>query len=260
MQLNLVLCVLLAPLQAAVAQTGACQSIPNLTAGWSGSGCDWSLKSSCCKSDCSKISSESDYATCSKWSACCWNSSAKSTSTWNTNSGATCSWDGQALNQYGAVVGAGVTASIIIGILFIILIALPLCCGVGAKMLKDTGGALCGVSALVIIVGILTMMIPLFGSMGACPAVVDDICKSCNPTCTTKVKDDMNAACNALGFIIVYTLFCGWTGIVFGIVVCSLGICAACKCCALKDEEGGVVLTGAPNAVVVGTAVKGGSE
>eukprot|EP00931_Biecheleriopsis_adriatica_P049076 TRINITY_DN2837_c0_g1_i2.p1 TRINITY_DN2837_c0_g1~~TRINITY_DN2837_c0_g1_i2.p1 ORF type:complete len:284 (+),score=27.01 TRINITY_DN2837_c0_g1_i2:77-853(+) len=252
MQLNLVLSILLASLQAAFAQTGACQTIPNLGTGVYGSGCEFNTKTGCCKSDCSTISSSSDYASCGSFNACCWNTSAASSSTFTTGSGAVCSWDGQALNQYGVMVGSGVTASIVIGVLFIIFIALPLCCGVGAKMLKDTGGALCGVSALVIIVGILTMMIPLFGSMGACPAVVDDICKSCNPTCNSKTKDDMLAGCNALGFIVVYTLFCGWTGIVFGIVVCSLGICAACKCCALKDKEGDVVLTGAPTGVAVG--------
>eukprot|EP00438_Fugacium_kawagutii_P016228 Skav211915 [mRNA] locus=scaffold1200:36549:37863:- [translate_table: standard] len=138
--------------------------------------------------------------------------------------------------------------SIVFGLLTIILMSLPLCCGV----LKKWGKA---IGAVGIVLGIVTCVIPFLGSMGACPALVSAVCDDrCDDlVCTDEQRDDILTGCNAAGAIFVYLFAFGWVGLILGIVGASLACCVCCQCCKAK-LDGPVVVQQAAPPVVVGTA------
>ncbi|CAJ1392384.1 unnamed protein product [Effrenium voratum] len=134
-----------------------------------------------------------------------------------------------------------------LALVMVTLASLPLCCGV----LKQYGKI---IATVAIVLGIFSLIIPAFGSMGACVPFVDAICQErCSGyECTSDEKDAMGSVCNALGIFVVYIGAFGWLTVILGIVAASLGCCVCCGCCKAKMDEPGA---GAPP-VVVGAPVQ----
>ncbi|CAE7566727.1 ESD [Symbiodinium natans] len=130
-----------------------------------------------------------------------------------------------------------------LALIMVILASLPLCCGV----LKQYGKIIAGIT---IVLGLLSLVVPLFGSMGACGPFVDAICSErCSGyECTATERDDMSSVCNALGFLVVYIGAFGWATCVLGIVAAALGCCVCCGCCKAKMD--GPAPGGGPTVVV----------
>ena len=119
-----------------------------------------------------------------------------------------------------------------IALVMVILASLPLCCGV----LKQYGKI---IATVAIVLGIVSLLVPAFGSMGACVPFVDAICQErCSGyECTQEEKDGMGSLCNALGIFVVYIGAFGWATVILGIVAASLGCCVCCGCCKAKMDE-----------------------
>ncbi|CAJ1334511.1 unnamed protein product [Effrenium voratum] len=134
-----------------------------------------------------------------------------------------------------------------LALVMVILVSLPLCCGV----LKQYGKI---IATVAIVLGIFSLIIPAFGSMGACVPFVDAICQErCSGyECTQDEKDGMGSVCNALGILVVYIGAFGWATVILGIVASALGCCVCCGCCKAGMEE---PAPGAPP-VVVGAPVE----
>ncbi|CAK9094335.1 unnamed protein product [Durusdinium trenchii] len=148
-------------------------------------------------------------------------------------------WDQGAFT--GSLLG-GSLGGIGVAILVVVLASLPLCCGVLKQFGKWIGAA-------GIILGLLAIIIPAFGSMGACGPWVDELCSASCTGCTSSERSDISALCNALGFIIVYLGAYGWAAIVLGIVGASLSCCVCCGCCKAKMDQSQVTTT---QVVVIG--------
>ncbi|CAL1170161.1 unnamed protein product, partial [Cladocopium goreaui] len=99
----------------------------------------------------------------------------------------------------------------VVGILVIVLMSLPLCCGV----LKQYGKVL---GAIGIVLGVLALVIPLFGALGSCVPFVDAACNDACTPCTDEEKKIWASACQTLGIIFVYLVVFGWAACVLGIV------------------------------------------
>ncbi|CAK9071356.1 S-formylglutathione hydrolase, partial [Durusdinium trenchii] len=152
-------------------------------------------------------------------------------------------WDEGAFT--GSLIGGSV-GGIAVGILVVVIASLPLCCGVLKQFGKWIGAAS-------IILGILAIVIPAFGSMGACGPWVDELCSASCTGCTSSQRSDIGALCNAVGFIIVYLGAWGWAAIVLGIVGASLGCCVCCGCCKAKMDPPPAPVGQVQQVQVVGT-------
>eukprot|EP00434_Breviolum_minutum_P024405 symbB.v1.2.021553.t2/scaffold1847.1/size122519/6 len=113
----------------------------------------------------------------------------------------------------GSLIG-GAIGGIVLALLMIILVSLPLCCGI----LKQYGKI---IGAIGIILGIVALAIPFLGSMGSCGPFVDAICdmRCSDNQCTEAEKKVMLDGCNILGFIFAYTVAFGWVAVVLGIML-----------------------------------------
>ncbi|CAL1170178.1 unnamed protein product [Cladocopium goreaui] len=148
-------------------------------------------------------------------------------------------------DAYAASLWGGSIGGMVVGILVIVLMSLPLCCGV----LKQYGKVL---GAIGIVLGVLALVIPLFGALGSCVPFVDAACNDACTPCTDEEKKIWASACQTLGIIFVYLVVFGWAACVLGIVGASLACCVCCQCCKAKLDDP-AVKQGAPP-VVVGTA------
>ncbi|CAK9079863.1 unnamed protein product, partial [Durusdinium trenchii] len=121
---------------------------------------------------------------------------------------------------------AGSFGGVLLGLLLCILASLPLCCGV----LKEHSKV---ISTITISLGILTLVVPLLGSLSACGPFVQTVCSDrCSGyECTSQEEEELSQVCHALGFIVVYIGAFGWAACVVGIVAASLGCCVCCQCC-----------------------------
>eukprot|EP00434_Breviolum_minutum_P038149 symbB.v1.2.033832.t1/scaffold4258.1/size42288/4 len=101
----------------------------------------------------------------------------------------------------------------------IILVSLHLCCGV----LKQYGKI---IGAIGIVLGLVALIVPYFGSMGSCGPFVDAICDArCDYNqCSAEDKEVMLDGCNILGFIFAYTVAFGWGGLCVGHRGCRPGM------------------------------------
>ena len=135
-------------------------------------------------------------------------------------------------DEYAGSLMAGAIGGIVLGLLMIILVSLPLCCGV----LKQYGKC---IAAIGIVLGLVALVVPYIGSMGSCGPFVDAICDArCDYNqCSAEDKEVMLDACNFLGFIFAYTVALGWVACVLGIVAASLACCVCCQCCKAKLDE-----------------------
>ncbi|CAL1170171.1 unnamed protein product [Cladocopium goreaui] len=148
-------------------------------------------------------------------------------------------------DAYAASLWGGSIGGMVVGILVIVLMSLPLCCGV----LKQYGKV---IGAIGIVMGVLALVIPLFGALGSCVPFVDAACNDACTPCTDEEKKIWASACQTLGIVFVYMVVFGWAACVLGIVGASLACCVCCQCCKAKLDDPWVK-QGAPP-VVVGTA------
>ncbi|CAL1146536.1 unnamed protein product [Cladocopium goreaui] len=142
-------------------------------------------------------------------------------------------WSGFDQEAYAGSLWGGSIGGIVVGLLMIILVSLPLCCGVMKKQGKVIG-------AIGIVLGLLSLIIPYFGAMGSCAPFMDAACANrCTGfECTQYDKDVALSACQALGVIFVYLGVFGWLACVLGIVAASMACCVCCQCCNAKlDTE-----------------------
>ncbi|CAE7457959.1 ESD [Symbiodinium natans] len=152
-------------------------------------------------------------------------------------------------NSFTASLYGGSFGGMALALIMVILASLPLCCGV----LKQYGKIIAGMA---IVLGLVSLALPLLGSMGACGPFVDAICNErCSGyECSAQERDDMSSLCNALGFLVVYIGAFGWATCVLGIVAASLGCCVCCGCCKANMNE--PAAKGGPP-VVVGAVQQG---
>jgi hypothetical protein len=145
-----------------------------------------------------------------------------------------------------AVLG-GNTAGIILGLVFIVLASLPICCGKLVKQRKIIGG-------LAIAFGVIDLFVPMIAGMSAGTSACNTWCDEakCNPAgCTAEAKDGCLAFMNGLGVIVAYFAY-GFLCVIFGILDIALGASACCGCCKAKDADANV----SPQVVVVQEAPK----
>lgn len=121
---------------------------------------------------------------------------------------------------------AGSLGGVSLGLLLLVLASLPLCCGV----LKEHSKA---ISTITISLGILTLVVPLLGSLSACGPFVQSVCSDRCPgfECSVQEKEDISQVCHALGFFVVYISAFGWVSCIVGVIAASLGCCVCCQCC-----------------------------
>eukprot|EP00435_Cladocopium_sp_Y103_P025071 s2395_g6.t1 len=86
-------------------------------------------------------------------------------------------------DAYAASLWGGSIGGIVVGILVIVLMSLPLCCGV--------------LGAIGIVLGVLALIIPLFGALGSCVPFVD---AACNDACTPCTEEEKKVAPHQLSW------------------------------------------------------------
>eukprot|EP00435_Cladocopium_sp_Y103_P038594 s2395_g10.t1 len=102
-------------------------------------------------------------------------------------------------DAYAASLWGGSIGGIVVGILVIVLMSLPLCCGVLKQYGKagkisgadSRGGTVLG--AIGIVLGVLALIIPLFGALGSCVPFVD---AACNDACTPCTDEEKKVSCH----------------------------------------------------------------
>lgn len=124
---------------------------------------------------------------------------------------------------------AGVVSCIVLGVAFVIMASMPLCCG----LLKQRARA---IACVVIPLGIFICFIPLLSSAGACDAIADDVCSECGG-CSELDRSARLAECKIVLLVLIHFHLGGWIGICLGITAASLGCCVCCRCCKLADAE-----------------------
>merc|ERR1719436_2331475 len=90
----------------------------------------------------------------------------------------------------------------------VILACLPLCCGVMKRFANI-------IAILAIVVGVISIFIPLLGGPASASGVVEKACSQCG-TCSDEDKDNLHAKMSALGVLVAYIGAWGWLAIVFG--------------------------------------------
>lgn len=150
-------------------------------------------------------------------------------------------WSQSDTDEFVAKLMVGPIVGIVLGLIMVILTALPLCCGV----MKAQGKIIAIVG---IIVGLIAILIPMLLSMGACGTFIDNICDNCKTqggesSCDVKndyqvqtTRQALEDSCAALGFLLVYLAAYGWAAVILGVVAMSLSCCILCGCCKMKDE------------------------
>jgi len=131
---------------------------------------------------------------------------------------------------------AAIWTPFVLSVIFIIILALPLCCGIMKETFQSGMGK--GIAAFFIVLGVVFMFSPLIGSMNTCGVYVDGLCSDCNTMgdgydCD---EDAARAACGVFLTIGVYIVYCGWAVIALALTMISLACCVCCKCCKLKHE------------------------
>jgi len=147
-----------------------------------------------------------------------------------------------------------VLVAVIFGIIMTILMALPVCCGVGKNAMpiknwKIVAGVCMGISIFII-------FIPAIASTASTHAAIDDFCDRCSSThtggCRQVDKDNARAVITGYGMIIGYTAGFGFVAVILGIVGASLACCICCEQCHMKQIGGPTGTGGGP---VVGEVV-----
>eukprot|EP00930_Biecheleria_cincta_P049511 TRINITY_DN34707_c0_g1_i1.p1 TRINITY_DN34707_c0_g1~~TRINITY_DN34707_c0_g1_i1.p1 ORF type:complete len:276 (-),score=29.07 TRINITY_DN34707_c0_g1_i1:8-775(-) len=156
---------------------------------------------------------------------------------WTETTTISCQWSDESQNKYAQTSGGSVGASVFLGIIYIVILSLPLCCGI----MKDRKNIVFAVACVIGFLGFLNIFIPLMGSMGACRPVAKDVCDSCEEGAYCD-EATIESACNALGFLFVYTFACGWIACILGITAASMSICVCCSCGGMKADQQDVVL------------------
>jgi len=131
---------------------------------------------------------------------------------------------------------AAIWTPFVLSVIFIIILALPLCCGIMKETFQSGMGK--GIAAFFIVLGVVFMFSPLIGSMNTCGVYVDGLCSDCNTMgdgydCD---EDAARAACGVFLTLGVYIVYCGWAVMALALTMISLACCVCCKCCKLKHE------------------------
>lgn len=152
-----------------------------------------------------------------------------------------CEWKEKDVDSFVKKILVTSSCANVLGFVLQVIISGPLCCGCGRDYLTE--GWSCRLYALgltVIVGGIITALIPLFGVKGACMSVDDDICDNCadsgNP-CDAAMRTAIQDTCEAVGILAVYLYGYGWAAIVNGVIASCLACCAMCKCCCLDPAR-----------------------
>lgn len=136
--------------------------------------------------------------------------------------------ENKTLDDWYASILAGSLVGFFLGVVLVVLLSLPLCCGI----LKEPAKIIAGVG---ILLGFIIQFIPAIAGAVATSIVIDKQCKE--SACTDADKKILKETLTALGVFVAYTLGHGWTCIIIGITIMALGCCVFCKCCKMKDEN-----------------------
>jgi hypothetical protein len=107
--------------------------------------------------------------------------------------------------------------------------------------------------------GAVCIFIPWMASANAANGAVDDLCESCTTTCTEADKDSARDVLSGLGFIVAYTIGCGFWSCIFGPIAIGIGGGSVCQCCGPLSRKGaeGIGLSQAGPPQAIGVPVKG---
>jgi len=116
--------------------------------------------------------------------------------------------------------------AIIIGLVLIVVMSLPVCCGMFAtdgniSKVKIIAGVVIGVAAF-------NVFLPAIGGAVGGTAALDAVCEEC--TCEDAEKEKYKDDIAALGIIFAYLAY-GFVAVIFSIVAMCLGCCGCCPCC-----------------------------
>lgn len=162
-----------------------------------------------------------------------------------------CAWTDDNTDDFVAKIMAGSIIAAVLGVIFVVIVSLPLCCGIIKAQAKIIAGVMIGL-------GIFICFIPYIASLSACDPVADDICSACSWGCTDQQKTEIETRCNAIGAYAVYVYAYGWLSVILGITAAALSCCILCKCCKMGEDKNAPIggAGGAPP-VVVGAPVEG---
>lgn len=134
---------------------------------------------------------------------------------------------GDGIDTWVTKVWTGSIIGMIIGVTWIVISSMIVCCGKMTVHRKKLGGAAIGF-------GVLALIIPAISATVATNSVIDE----CN------LDDSTADALRAIGAFYAYTFAGGWLSAITGIVALSLGAGACCGCCKAKGATV-VVVAGA---------------
>eukprot|EP00438_Fugacium_kawagutii_P035263 Skav227222 [mRNA] locus=scaffold2048:479910:504782:- [translate_table: standard] len=147
-------------------------------------------------------------------------------------------WTGFDQNAYAASLWGGSIGGIVVGLLMVILVSLPLCCGV----LKKFGKV---IAAIGIVLGLFALVIPYIGAMGSCIPFMEHVCADRCAGCTAEQEEVIAAIGIVLGLFALVIPYIGAMGscIPFMEHVCA-DRCAGCR--PLTRSCDGSLLQGLP--------------
>jgi len=174
-----------------------------------------------------------------------------------------CNLEGEALQEeMAANLGAGIYAPIGVSAVFIIILCLPLCCGVGKNMFQGQKNA-CKrrmIGFLCIIIAILLKCAPAMSVGTVCNNVLDHSCENCGMECDPDELNDWKVLCTAAFSIGVYMLPMTMAGVALSAVMMAFGFtcCCVCSCCPGKLSEEPPAEAAKTGGSVIGQAVSTG--
>jgi diacylglycerol kinase len=164
-----------------------------------------------------------------------------------------CHWTQEDEDNFGEKLMAGTIAGIIIGTICVIVVSLPVCCGV---MKESSSGSLKIIGVVVGIVSGVCIAIPAITGSVTGNQAIDDFCDRCDTGCSDEERQEAKDMVAGLGVIFAYTVAFGFVVVVLAIVAISLSCCMCCPCCGpLQEAQQAKQQGGAPAAQVVGQVV-----
>ena len=118
----------------------------------------------------------------------------------------------------------GSIGGILLAVLVIILVSLPLCCGLLKHYRKAIG-------AVGIVLGTVALWIPSVVAIASCGPFVDGLCQDLcgSPTCEYQFEVYWAESCPMFGIVYAYVMIFGWAACILGVVGLILACCVCCK-------------------------------
>jgi len=182
------------------------------------------------------------------WGDSCTTGTPFGTCTW----AAGCVCDKKCEDDYTGKIVAGSIIALVLSLGATIAASIGCCCGV------DCGNPLIPkvIGAFSMLVGILMIFVPMMAASNAADGAVDDMCATCSHACSEDDKKAAKDVLTALGFIVAYTIGCGFWACIFGPTAIGIGGCSICQMCGPLSKKDAQQQGMAQPGVVVGAPVQ----